>query len=211
MKNLHQKINDIQKEVRSVFRGSRVAVTEYRSYTAVSHDDIAALLHLPMADAGVSVEVSMESCEIDKVATTKEYQGKKEEKISYMAKVWMLVSFVNSDDPKLDRFTVRSFAYALDSGDKAVGKACSMAVKYVYLKNFNLESTDDEEARNIDPGEVGRSVSSPYKTTEQPRQQTNEAPATTAQILALKKMYPDKDLSKTTKSEAQKLFDAYKR
>lgn len=148
MKNLHQKINDIQKEVKSVFKGSKVSITQNSSYQAVSHDDVAALLHLPMADAGIAVEVSMDSCEISTIVTKKEYQGKVEDKISYMAKVCMLVTFVNSDEPCEDRYTVKSFAYAFDSGDKAVGKACSMAVKYVYLKNFNLESTDEEESRD---------------------------------------------------------------
>ena len=47
-----------------------------------------------------------------------------------------------------EREVCKSFAYAFDSGDKAVGKAESMAVKYVFLKNFVLESTDNEESRD---------------------------------------------------------------
>ena len=169
MKNLHQKINDIQKEVKSVFKGSRVSITQNSSYQAVSHDDVAALLHIPMAEAGIAVEVSMDSCEVVTVVKKTEYQGKVEEKLSYMAKVCMLVTFVNSDNPE-DRYIAKSFAYAFDSGDKAVGKACSMAVKYVYLKNFNLESTDDEESRD------NEHKSASYQAPRQaPVQQNNPA------------------------------------
>lgn len=157
MKNLYQRINDIQKEITSVFKGARVQVTQNSSYRAVSHDDVSALLHLPMANAGIVTIIDMVDCKVEQLITSKTYNGQKEEKISYQATVVMAVTFVNSDDPQ-DRFTVKSTAYAFDSGDKAVGKAESMAVKYVYLKNFNLESTDEEESRDYEaptrPGPV---------------------------------------------------------
>ena len=153
--NLHQKINLIQKNITSVFKGGKVSITATASYRAVLHDDVAALLHLPMADAGIAVEVDMVDCQVEQIVNEKTYQGNTEKKISYMAKVWMAVTFVNADDPK-DRFTVKSFAYAFDNGDKAVGKAESMAVKYVYLKNFNLESTDDEESRDHEPSHINQ-------------------------------------------------------
>lgn len=149
MKNLYQKINDIQKDITSVFKGARVQVTQNSSYRAVSHDDVAALLHLPMANAGIAVIVDMHECKVDRIITTKTYNGQIEDKVTYQATVTMSVTFVNSDDPQ-DKFTVKSTAYAFDSGDKAVGKAESMAVKYVYLKNFNLESTDEEEQRDTE-------------------------------------------------------------
>lgn len=192
MMNLHQKINSIQKVVTSVFKGARVSITQSSSYTAVSHDDVAALLHLPMANAGIAVEVDMLECVVTPIITEKEYQGKVDKKYSYQAMVKMAVTFVNSDDPK-DRFTVNSYAYAFDSGDKAVGKAESMAVKYVYLKNFNLESTDDEESR---PTEHHQEYNyEPKKEFSTKDYKTSTAEATPAQLNAIKAICAKKGLT----------------
>lgn len=167
--NIYQKINEIQKEVQTVYKGATVSMGGGKEYYAVSHDDVAALLHLPLASIGISMEVDMVDCVIEQFIIEKEYNGKIDKKFNYMARVKMAVTFVNSDDPK-ERFTVNSSAYAFDAGDKAVGKAQSMAVKYVYLKNFNLESTDQEESRsneyNIKPVTDNKSAPISQKKSE---------------------------------------------
>lgn len=62
MKNLFQKINDIQKKVKSVHKGSTVKINEKSSYSAVSHDDVTSLLHDPIAETGESTFMANQFC-----------------------------------------------------------------------------------------------------------------------------------------------------
>lgn len=144
MKNLAQKMTDIMKTVKTVKKGEKINITNSRSYTAVGHDDVAALLHDPLASHGVWVKVSVTDCQI---TASEKYFSNGNKGAEYRADVWTEVTFINADDVN-DRETVKSFAYAFDSSDKAVGKAESMAVKYALLKNFTLESIDEEESRD---------------------------------------------------------------
>jgi hypothetical protein len=132
------------KEVDTVFKGATISMGNNRSYSAVNHDDVARLLHRPLAEHGIITKVSVEKVEISSRDKTNKYGDTSPE---YRADVWVDVTFINADNPE-EREVCKSFAYAFDSGDKAVGKAESMAVKYVFLKNFVLESTDNEESRD---------------------------------------------------------------
>lgn len=143
-KNLYQKMASIMKEVETVFKGASISMGNGRSYSAVNHDDVARLLHKPLADQGIITKVSVEKAEISSREKTNKYG---DTALEYRADVWVEVTFINADNPQ-EREVCKSFAYAFDSGDKAVGKAESMAVKYVFLKNFVLESTDNEESRD---------------------------------------------------------------
>lgn len=142
-KNLYQKMTSIMKEVETVFKGANISMGNGRSYSAVNHDDVARLLHKPLADQGIITKVSVENVQISSREKTNKYG---DVSLEYRADVWVEVTFINADNPE-EREVCKSFAYAFDSGDKAVGKAESMAVKYVFLKNFVLESTDNEESR----------------------------------------------------------------
>lgn len=143
-KNLYQKMNSIMKEVETVFKGASISMGNGRSYSAVNHDDVARLLHKPLAEHGIITKVSVEKVELSSREKTNKYG---DTALEYRADVWVEVTFINADKPE-EREVCKSFAYAFDSGDKAVGKAESMAVKYVFLKNFVLESTDNEESRD---------------------------------------------------------------
>ena len=134
----------IMKEVETVFKGANISMGNGRSYSAVNHDDVARLLHKPLADHGVITKVSVEKVELTSRDKTNKYGDVSPE---YRADVWVEVTLINADNPE-EREVCKSFAYAFDSGDKAVGKAESMAVKYMFLKNFVLESTDNEESRD---------------------------------------------------------------
>lgn len=67
-----------------------------------------------------------------------------------------------------------------------------------YLCILGLVADDDDD---------GNSVSQ----TQKPSQATvnTDSPASDAQLVALKKMYPGKDLSRLTKNEAKKMFDEF--
>jgi hypothetical protein len=104
---------------------------------------------MPLVNNGIFVELGVISSKLSPLETISEYQGKQQIKTSYLAEVTVRATFVNVDKPE-ERFSVDSYAYALDSSDKAVGKAMSMATKYIYLKNLLLESTDEEEQRHFE-------------------------------------------------------------
>ncbi|MCS6281463.1 MAG: ERF family protein [Dolichospermum sp.] len=149
MQNLFQKINDIQKKVKTVHKGGTVKINERSSYSAVLHDDVTGLLHDPIATAGIVAVARMDQCELEVLDIQKTYNNQTTSTRSYMVKVWASVTFINSENPE-ERFQTQCFAYAIDSGDKASGKAYSMAIKYCYLKTFMLESMDDEESRDYE-------------------------------------------------------------
>jgi hypothetical protein len=163
-KNLYQRLNGLMAEVTSVFKGTEVSMGGGRGYSAVSHDDVTKLIHMPMVNNGIFIELSVVSSKLTPQEQVSEYNGKQQIKLSYLAEVTVRATFVNVDNAN-ERFSVDSYAYALDSGDKAVGKAISMATKYVYLKNLLLESTDEEESRDFEKKEPKaapqRSVSVP--------------------------------------------------
>jgi hypothetical protein len=135
---------NVMREVDSVFKGANISMGNGRSYSAVNHDDVARLLHKPLATEGIISKVSVERVDISSRDKTNKFG---DVSLEYRADVWVEVTFINADNPE-EREVCKSFAYAFDSGDKAVGKAESMAVKYVFLKNFVLESTDNEESRD---------------------------------------------------------------
>lgn len=148
-KNLYQRLNSLMADVTSVFKGTEVSMGGGRGYSAVSHDDVTKLIHMPLVNNGIFVELGVISSKLSPLETVSEYQGRQQVKTNYLAEVTVRATFVNVDKPE-ERFSVDSYAYALDSSDKAVGKAMSMATKYIYLKNLLLESTDEEEQRTFE-------------------------------------------------------------
>jgi hypothetical protein len=139
-KNLFQKINNVMREVKTVEKTASIIMVR-GSYNAVEHDEVTSLLHGPMVKEGIVANATMESCELSVL----DNNGRP----SYRTDVWVSVTFINADNP--DEFMVtKSFSYALDMGDKATGKAYSMAVKYCYLKTFMLASCDKEENRDFE-------------------------------------------------------------
>ena len=72
-----------------------------------------------------------------------QYGNKEKTKVTLKAKI----SFINADDSK-DRIEVFSYGVGIDNADKAFGKALSYATKMIYLKNFMLESGDEEDVES---------------------------------------------------------------
>jgi hypothetical protein len=144
--NLAQRIHKVYKQVKTVVKDTEVAMGGGRSYDGVSHDSVTSLLHGPIAEAGIIILPTMESCQVFEFEVKKEYNGKESTSKNYRVEVKVTAKFINIDDPK-DMIELSNYGYALDSGDKAVGKAYSMALKYIYLKAFMLESMDEEELR----------------------------------------------------------------
>ena len=126
-------------EVETVFKNVDIKTYGGPSYKGVSHDDVAKLLHLPLAKQGIVAVSSMDNHELTEGVTS---NGNK----VYISNVWASVELINADDPS-ERIRTQSFAMGFDSQDKGAGKAYSMAIKYCFLKLFMLESADNEEER----------------------------------------------------------------
>ena len=143
--NLYQRLNKVMEEVTHVFKDKEIGYGR-NTYKVVQHDDVTAAVRPSMVKHGIFLQVSKEVTEI----STVEFANKQGEvRTEYMANVTILVDFVNVDNPE-DRLSVRGSAIGFDSTDKCVGKACSMAVKNIILKNLMLESRDNEEEREVE-------------------------------------------------------------
>jgi len=127
-KNIHQRMLEVYKEVTSIQKEDKKVNNQY---TFVSHDAVTKELHMPLAKHGICPEVSMLSCK---------QEGNRTE-------VKVRVRFVNADNE--DNFIEGEFyGYGIDSQDKGPGKATSYAVKTAFLKNFCLESAEEDNEKS---------------------------------------------------------------
>lgn len=188
--NLHQKLNQIMKEIQGIKKDKTIEVSQNRSYDVVTHDNVSSLLHKPFADIGILAIPDMENVEIEILEKEKEYSGKLQKSNEYLAKVWCSLEFINVDEPT-QSIKTRTFAYAFDSSDKATGKAYSMAIKYAYLKTLMLESYDDEESREVDHGKTNFKQSS-YQKNERPGKTMLENGPSPSQVSYLKTLIDQK-------------------
>lgn len=134
--NIFQRINEIRKKVDYVKKDAKV-----QGYTAVSHDAVTKAIRDWLVEYGVIVVPNeMSSNMIDTGTQT----GGGNPWLRFEAKY--TIEFVNMDEPE-QAIPVNVTAHALDTGDKAPGKALSYATKMAMLKLFSIESGDEDEER----------------------------------------------------------------
>jgi len=133
--NIYQRINAVRKKVEYIRKDATV-----QGYRAVTHDQVTAHVRDHLIAQGIVIVPDQRMAEIQEVGKT----SKGTTIIRYDA--WYEISFVNCDDPS-DAVRLRVNSHANDQGDKAPGKALSMAVKYAILKLFSLETGENEESR----------------------------------------------------------------
>lgn len=136
-KNVYQKILDIRAELSAIQKNKKV-----EGYMAVTHDKVTEETRDLFIKHGVVITPpSLVSSATKDTGTT---TGRGTPFIRYEAnyKFWA----VNADSPA-DRFDFNIEAHAIDHGDKAPGKALSYAKKYAVLKLLELQSMEEEEAR----------------------------------------------------------------
>lgn len=143
-KNLYQRINAVMLEVKSVVKNLTISISDTRSYKGVSHDDVTSLLRTPIANNGLVIQTSVIDSKLETSEKEKDYKGTKTITREHMASVLVEITAINMDKPE-ERLSIKMPAVAFDNGDKAFGKAISMATKYGLLKLFMLESLDKEE------------------------------------------------------------------
>lgn len=141
-KNIYQRINAVMQEVEYVQKDKAVSGGG-TSYKAVTHDQAVSVLRKSLVKNGIvinPVQVSGEFLEMRNLNATPNpikmglYTG------SYD------IYFVNMDNPE-DKVCLSVQAHASDNGDKAPGKAMTYAVKTAMLKQFTLETGENDESR----------------------------------------------------------------
>jgi len=139
-RNIYQRISSVQAEIGYIQKDRLVSTgAGGGSYKAVSHDVVIALLRPHLIKHGIVVATSL--------AGDTKFDPPPEGSKQRLFSAEFVVSFINIDNPD-DRLVLMLPAHALDSGDKAPGKAISYATKYAILKTFALETGDDEESRH---------------------------------------------------------------
>jgi len=133
--NIYQRINKVMQEVEYLKKDQQIKIktksgAEF-SYNAITHDAVTAAIRGAMVDNGIATRISKQ-----KVTILSDVR----------CLVEIVVTLVNIDNPE-DCFDVYGAAFGDDYGDKAIGKAISMSVKYVYLKTLLLETGENEEGR----------------------------------------------------------------
>jgi len=129
-KNIYQRINAVMKEITYVKRGSA------GQGTGVLYDEVICDLQPLLIKHGIVVTVDFL---IDGSRQTA--------KGNYVYEGYFDVHYVNIDKPE-DKFTSKIVAHAMDSGDKAPGKAITYATKIAHLKTFGYETGDNDESRS---------------------------------------------------------------
>lgn len=139
--NLYQRINEVRKAIDYIKKDKSVS-TGGGSYTAVTHDQVTALVRYHMVTHGiVSFPVLVDSLMNPPQVNV---DGSQAKQMRYEATYDF--HFVNVDAPE-DKLVIRIQSHAMDNADKAPGKALSYAKKYAVLKLFEIETGDDEESR----------------------------------------------------------------
>lgn len=177
-KNIYQRMSEVQKKVQTVFKNETVKMSDNdKGYKAVTHDDVAAALHLPLAECGVFMLPDITEFKTDQFDKTNQW-GKTV--TWYRTDIKIKVKWVNVDKPD-DFIESTGAAFALDTSDKSFAKAYSLALKIVLLKVHLLESRDGEEQRPFDEGNGGAVAGKgqPNQSTQNknsPKPNTNQQP-----------------------------------
>ena len=150
--NIYQRMIEVQKLATTVQKTATVKMSENdKGYKATTHDEVAATLHLPLAQCGILMLPDIVKYE---TATFEKANQWGKVVTWYRTDLEILVKWVNVDRPE-DFIVSRGAAFALDTSDKSFAKAYSLALKIVLLKVHLLESRDGEEDRPFDEANGG--------------------------------------------------------
>jgi len=131
--NIYERINHVRADVSYVQKDKKITSKGGGGYAVVTHDALTAASRESLIDWGVVQIPTVHDVKLVDPA------GK-------IVLVNMLLTFHCVDQPK-DAFSVVYASLGVDYGDKAIGKAVSLAVKTAMLKVLNLETGENEESR----------------------------------------------------------------
>lgn len=155
--NLYQRINEVRKSIDYIKKDKSVSTgAGGGSYKAVTHDQVTAMTRNLMVKHGIVCHPYL----VNSKMNPKEGDAKQNR---YEATYDFI--FTNIDNFS-EFLTIRIEAHAMDSGDKAPGKAISYAKKYAVLKLFDIESGEDDESIYIDVDDYIESITNCDSTGE---------------------------------------------
>ncbi len=140
--NIYQRINAVMKEVEYVQKDKAVSGGG-ANYKAVTHDQAVSVIRKSLVAQGIVINPTQVSGEFLQMRDLN--AAPNPVKMGLYAGTYD-VNFVNMDKPE-DKVTVTVQAHANDNGDKAPGKAMTYAVKTAILKQFTLETGENDESR----------------------------------------------------------------
>lgn len=149
-RNIFQRINAVREK--NDFIKKTKEITGAGTYKVVTHDEVTRELRDDLIKEGIVIVPSVESDPRVQQDTGMVMGSKSIPMIRFEAVY--AVAFVNVDDPS-DRVVMRVAAHAIDSGDKAPGKAASYATKTAMLKMFSIVTGENEEERTEKDAETG--------------------------------------------------------
>ena len=161
-KNIAKKMVLIAQDMKYV---QMTGENKFHGYKYVSATDISRKANESLTKHGVATFVSHDVISIDTVTNQKGNQEK-------LATVKANVTFVDSESGEM--FTSSGLGSGQDSGDKAIMKAQTAALKYVFLQAFNIESGNRAEDPEYDVGVDERMGATPQKGG---KSNTSQAPA----------------------------------
>ena len=153
--NIHQRMNAVMKAVKYIKKREKKNGMQY-SY--VAHDDVTREMHDALTEQGILPTTDVLSYE----------------NVGNAHKVHLLISFVNIDFPE-DKISVNAWGYSIDNKEQGYGKALTYGIKYAYLKQFVLESGDEDE------------VDAYQQEEKKPPKAVSSGPVTPQQLLDLTK------------------------
>lgn len=142
--NIYQRIDAVRQKVDYIKKDARVDTGQGKGYSAVTHDAVVAMIRPHIIANGIIISATLVESQMNMPL-----EGTKQR----LFEAIFDVSFINMDEPD-QHHTMRLPAHAMDSGDKAPGKAASYAVKVACLKLFNIETGESDESRYSDGDEV---------------------------------------------------------
>lgn len=160
------------------------------SYQALSYDNLIDEIQPFFVKHKITMTVSCKSAEVKLIELPR---SNGEISVNFMCSGTWTITFSHADGGSpYSSESVDQYAYALDTSDKADGKACTYATKQAIVKCFSIKSgSEDEEERVVE--------------TEDRHQPPSEK-----QILFIQKLGKQKGKSGTipkTMTEAKKLID----
>ena len=134
--NIYQRLNAIRRSVEYLKKDATVT-----GYKAITHDFVTSEIRQHLITNGVLTIPRQVDAELRDT-------GKKTKSgVPLTVYIGMFeIDFVNEDCPS-DMVTVRVGAISEDTADKGPGGAISYAMKYAFLKVFNIETGQNEESR----------------------------------------------------------------
>lgn len=136
-RSIYQRLNEVRKRIDYVQKDAQVSGAG-GGYKAVTHDQVTANVRPHLVEQGIIVVPSLVSERTVETGTS----TKNGTPIIRHEAVYDVVFSAGGD-----AVTVRVASHANDQGDKAPGKALSMAVKYAILKVLSIETGVNEEGR----------------------------------------------------------------